>query len=341
MLQILNRSKLRAGLALQSDVSGADVVSVVVKATFALPAPGGSPELADVQAPISYEDQRHGNDPTASIVRPADIVLGKLGTDVGVVGHAHAPGGRPAAQVLVSLTVGELQRAILVHGDRHWDDGLLLARITPPAPLLTMPLRLERAFGGAEDRRNPVGTGLVTKRADLNGHRLPNLEEPSQPIRAWTDRPPVACFGFLDGGWEPRCRYTGTLDARWRRDRFPLLPADFDLRYFHVACAGLTSRGFLRGGEPVALINLCSHGDHRFALPRLDVTLSFRLGAVLTSVRAVLWTVVFEPDLEQFYMVWGASFRVGKQPSRLKYVQVEAAGPGLALDLSPDAPDSA
>ena len=56
-------------------------------------------------------------------------------------------------------------------------------------------------------------------------------------------------------------------EVSWRRERFPLLPDDFDDRFYSSAHPDLVIDGFLRGDERIMLANLTPAGMLRTALP--------------------------------------------------------------------------
>lgn len=346
MLQILNKTPFEAALALVTDQHGAERVAVALKGTFKIPLRHGEVRLADEQFPVFYADEYYGEPGKSSIKYPVDVVLGKVNTDVGLVGMAHSPNGKPVKRLPICLRVGQLKRTIMVTGDRQWEKRILLPgfHMTDPVPFEEMPLIYERAFGGVDsthkrekkhgwDKRNPIGTGFRLNEDAVENHRLPNLEDPNHLISHWKDKPPVAGHGFIDGSWEHRLKFAGTYDDAWLKNQFPLLPTDFDWRFFNSAAPELTAKGFLKGGEPVQLVNLSPRGVLEFNLPRLEINFMFRLGESRNYRKADLQTVVFEPDEDRFYMVWGKSFCVGKQPSRMLYVKVVMDGEKKTLDL--------
>jgi hypothetical protein len=333
MLQIFNTTPFTSSLALLCEPTGADVLSVAVKGTFSLPVQGGEPRVADEQQPVLHVAQHYGDPDSSSIKYPADIVLGKVGTDIGLVGSAHAPGGKAVSRLPVSLSVGGFRKVIYVIGDRQWKGRVVPGGLamSEPKPFVQMPLVYERAFGGkceddkkrtVVDFRNPVGMGFWLDRTSAEGRSVPNLEDPAHPIESWKDRPPVAGYGFVDGWWEPRRRFAGTYDEEWRKKQFPLLPRDFSLRFCNAGQEGLVAEGFLRGGEAVELVHVSPRTHVRFALPKLRIGMTFRLGNSEHQVETSLWTLVFEPDANRFFMVWGATFPVGRQPSRMKHVRI-------------------
>ena len=339
MLQILNKTPFEAALALNTDQDGTEKVTVAIKGTFKIPPRHGDVRLANEQFPVLYTNEYYGEPGKSSIKYPADLDLEKINTDIGLVGIAHSPADRPVKRLLVSLKVGTLKKTIMVTGDRYWKKRALLPGfyMTDPIPFKEMPLIYERAFGGVDrthknekkhgwDKKNPIGTGFRLNNNTLENHRLPNMEAPDHLISHWKDKPPVAGYGFIEGSWEARLQFAGTYDDRWLENQSPLLPMDFDVRFFNAAPPDLIAKKFLKGGESVQMVNLSQKGILEFNLPKLEISLMFRLGETRNHQKADLRTVVFEPDLDRFYMLWGGSFCVGKQPSRMRYVKVKMGG---------------
>ncbi len=88
---------------------------------------------------------------------------------------------------------------------------------------------------------------------------------------------------------------------------FPFLPADFDDRYYQAA----PEDQWLdepAGGEEVVLVNLTPEGRTDFRLPANDVpVVFFRKDGSREERRAVLDTVLIEPDLRRVLIAWRAS----------------------------------
>lgn len=335
MLQILNKTPFSSGIGLFTAADGTEWVAAVVKATFTLPAGDATATLSKEQLPIREYDSYFGEPGQSSVQYPADLMLNKPATDIGVIGAVHSPAERPVTQLVASIAVGAVRKQIFVIGDRQWGKRTLLPGMVMSSPksFVTLPLRYELSFGGYDrtasesasswDARNPIGRGyLLTERA-VDGSSLPNFEDPEQPISSWRDRPPVSGLGFIDRSWYPRMKFAGTYDSIWRQHRFPLLPDDFDNRFFNCAANGLTAPGYLKGDELVELVHLSCHGLIRFRLPSLQIRMRFQFGGQLYDRPTALFSLVFEPEAERFYMVWGSSFPVGKQPSLLRYVKIE------------------
>ncbi len=141
MLQIFNKTPFEAALALNTDQDGTEKVTVAIKGTFKVTPRHSNVRLADKQLPVLYTDEYYGEPGKSSIKYPADLVLGKLNTDTGLVGIAHSPAGKPVKRLLVSLKVGTLKKTIMVTGNRKWQKNTLLPGfyMTDPTPFKEMP----------------------------------------------------------------------------------------------------------------------------------------------------------------------------------------------------------
>jgi hypothetical protein len=332
MLQLKNGTPFKGTIMLMPDPDGIDSLYTVVKGTFTL---GERVALADEQLPVAVEQQYHGDPFTSSIRVPSDVSLMKPGTDVLLLGSAHAPGGHPTTQMDVSLVVGPLRKRVRVLGNRVWRSNGPGYSITPPEPFQAMPLVWERAFGGTdrtksetrEELRNPVGVGFRAPDGEkpLDGLRLPNLEDPAELISSWKQTPPPACFAPIGAHWEPRRSYAGTYDERWQQERAPHLPTDFDPRFFQLAPPGLVATGYLKGGEPVEVHGATRSGVLRFRLPVVQLSITYVLDGAPQLRPAVLDTVIIEPDAAKLQLVWRAVLPCDKKALRVSEVRTSLA----------------
>jgi hypothetical protein len=273
-----NESPFAAQELLLADEDGRDLLSVVVKATYAVSARGDL-SLLETQPAIEIAGRYNGKPGTSSARLEPETAPMKLGTDVVLVGHAY-PERIGDREVEAGFRVGPVQKRMRVFGDRCWTSIMGFAAKTDPAPFRRIPLIYERAFGGWDRRhenpdkhrvepRNPVGVGF--RHGWLNrveeGAPLPNIERPGALIGDPSDRPaPIGC-GFIGPNWEPRVRYAGTYDEAWQTTRQPLLPTDFDRRFYNAAPADQVVGGYLKGTEPVILRNVTPGGELAFSLP--------------------------------------------------------------------------
>jgi hypothetical protein len=322
MLEIKNLTPFRAALVPFTDARGQEGATVIVKGTFALPPPRSAPgplSVAGEQARIELGDVPTSDPPDKSSVRyAAESCPVKGATDVALLGHAYP--ARAQDQLVVTLRAGPIAKSVRVFGDRRWTRVAGQWRPSKPQPFDKMPLLFERAFGGWDttaadpkqhdcDPRNPVGLGFAASRSSTpEGLPLPNLEDPRQLIAAPADRPPPAGFGFVAPAWTPRRERAGTYDERWQKERFPLLSADFDPRFFQSSPSDLTVAGHLKGGEPVTVSNASPQGDLSFTVPRPNLEITVWIRGEPATHRPVIDTFIVEPDAGRALCTWKASF---------------------------------
>jgi hypothetical protein len=342
-LGFVNLTPFAAQPLLLSDERGTDVYTFVVKATFGLRADRGETTVAvaDEQVPVCLEPVYHGDPAAASLKYDADIALTKLGTDVVLIGHARPLHGA-ATYVDVSLTVGPARLTVRVFGDRVWTTALGRWTASAPTPFEAMPLVYERAFGGWDrsnadptrheyEPRNPVGVGFVSKKhgAPREGTPLPNLENPYEPIGSPTDRPAPLGFGYIGPHWQPRLGYAGTYDDRWQQKRMPLLPDDFDRRFYNAAHPALSLQGFLRGGEAVEVVNASPLGALRFWLPAFMPYGTLRMNDGETHrVALALDTIILNTDEDRLFLVWRGGLPVQKRTHDIVWSKVQLTSNG-------------
>lgn len=331
MLQVRNETPFTPGIFLFPDEKGVDTLYVVLKATFEF-TPGG-PRLSEKQQKLVLADEPWGKPGESSLKYASEAHLLKPGTDVVLVGDAYAPKGRPVPSSLVSVQVGALRKVVQVFGERHWKGGLVSPRPSTPEPFLRMPLVYERAYGGIHaqeggrgkvlsEPRNPVGRGFRGRRSasEMAGQPLPNLEDPLKLIEGISDTPAPAGFGFVAPSWQPRQSFAGTYDHAWQTQRSPYLPLDFRAEFFLAGPAGLCTRQFLSGGEPVELIGASPDGVKQFRLPECRLSVTVDIAGQPRKPPLQLETLLLEPGESRFSMLWR-----GAVPCDKKALKVEQA----------------
>ena len=122
LMQVVSTSPLRVGSLVWQPWPRVWAQSIICKATFLL-APGTS-HLADVQEEPFDDDGFWDDDPQRSLYAPSDLVPVKPRADVLLVGHAFAPGGRPARSLVARFVVG--QRLPIVGSRGALRESLLL-----------------------------------------------------------------------------------------------------------------------------------------------------------------------------------------------------------------------
>ncbi|WP_170319773.1 DUF2169 family type VI secretion system accessory protein [Polyangium spumosum] len=185
---------------------------VLAKRTYSITSAGRCVP-ADAQLPL-VEEPRDEPDAPDLLAHDSDLWPIKRFTDVVVRGHAHAP--RAASTFEAAIAVGRVERKVLVVGDRRASLSIRGRLVfSPPAPVESVPLRYDRAYGGrdrvAEEKwgnpfalfrayfqspasadqaspyvypRNAAGRGYLMEptREAVDALVLPNLEDPTDPL---------------------------------------------------------------------------------------------------------------------------------------------------------------
>jgi len=332
---------LAADVAVALDAAGREHLVIVAKATWAIPDPGQRPRPLPPQ-PIVLADEYHG-EPGASAMRyGADMARFKPRCDVIFDACAHSPQGQPVNELQAGFELGGLRKMVRVLGPRRWRRQVGGWTLSAPEPFVKVPLTAAYALGGThscEQRgqqvveahlHNPSGRGWAGRQSlkQLDGQGAPQLEHPDHPVtRPDTPLPPCA-LSAVGRHWLPRRRHAGTHDDHWRRDVFPLPPADFDERFHQVAPED-QQMPYPVGGEKVHLVHLMPDRPAlAFDLPRLDIQVRvLRADYRQEAPIAVVDTVFFEPDQRRFSVVWRASVRQQRSIQEFREVAVGSIDP--------------
>jgi hypothetical protein len=325
---------------------GEPVLSVLLKRSYDI-VPGAACTRAAVDQPLVPGDQFWDSPMNSSVRHESDFVPWKLGTDVVLNGHVHAPGGRPAQACRASLQVGDRLKRLWVQGDRvarHVPDGTPL--FTEPQPFQALPLRYELAYGGTDvhsDRRgafayprNPTGRGFVVANTPqaVNDLPLPNIEDPDDlltPERLctgdyarWAGQPAPAGLGWTGKTWMHRCGLAGVMpgdraaERQMREAYAALVPAEQREAWrsnglpemdfrFFQGAAPGLAMPFLAGDEWLRSENLDPEGTLDFALPGERPAIALDIGHGDAAPEVVLHTVMVRMDERQVDLVWRAA----------------------------------
>jgi hypothetical protein len=205
-----------------------------------------------------------------------------------------------------------------------------------PKPFEKMEITWERAFGGTDAsvpgkldlfEENPVGVGFRARGSRLpsSGAPLPNVEAVDAPAGAIGKRIPAVGVCAIAPSWRSRTRHAGTYDARWRKERFPFLPLDFDTRYFQVAPPDQVLDGYLKGGERVRIAGMTPDAPIAFSLPALAPEVAVVIGddeEVAPSGQCD--TVLVDTDRREVTLTWRTVMDVHGRVPRVRSIRVES-----------------
>jgi uncharacterized protein YjbI with pentapeptide repeats len=232
-----------------------------------------------------------------------DEGLPKSRGEVLLHGSCHTPNGAPLPVSFVRLQLGTVDKMLSVIGDRHWQEGAWKSPTTEPVPFTEMPLGWERAFGGPEYAKNPLGRGIAEEHGTV---ALPNIEPARGLLTARSERPEPAGFGPLDLGWPQRMQLAGTYDAAWLETAFPGYARDTDPALFSMAPRDQRIEGFFRGDEAYLLANVHpTRPKITGVLPRVAARTFLRgRSKDFEEVKTRLDSVIFLPALEVGILVF-------------------------------------
>ena len=323
MLQLSNRSPFFVWHQLVVDREGYERLLVVVKASFHIDRTTLVP--MGHQVAVEPADVYRGDPSCSSILAPSDLALDKPGADLLLFGSAY-PARAGDRTMQVEFQVGDLRKRATVWGDRYWRAGMLGGSVEGPAPLESVPLVYERAFGGIGHPDNPSGTGFLSRanHKSLDGLALPNIEHPKYRITSPNDRPPPCGFGPIAPHWPQRRRFAGTYDAVWRSQRMPLPPTDFDPRFEQSAPEDQILRAPLRGDEPVHISGVQPGGEIlSFRLPGRSICVTIHDGTTRHELAASLDTLQIHADDLRCELIWRTSLHVHQRIYDVAWIRVE------------------
>lgn len=315
-MRLENTTPFPANFTLALDKQGHEQIVLVVRATVTLSPDRTAPShVAPRQLPLIEADV-FGPDPAWDApVSETDFAHFRPRCDVLAQARAHAPGGEPATSVDVGIRLGGWAKKFTAHGSRIWLRGAAGHLPSDKRPFLVQDIGYDHAYGGIDPEadtpalaktyaENPAGLGYYPNSVNREGKPLAQTSEfGADAVSPDGGFPPLA-FGPLGRSWMPRRQYAGTYDQGWLDHRVPLLPMDFDARYFQ-ASAPDQQIPYPAGGEPVELVNLSPEGRLSGQIPRTQIVVTFeRKSGRITQRIANLDTVLFLPDDRVMCLTW-------------------------------------
>ncbi len=311
---IVNNTPYAVEEAILTDADGRELFVAVVKASFRWRPDASLEPLAEV-VPLAIADVYAGKPEKSGLLTAAEVTLPKPKVDVLLAGEIIPRA--PVEELDCSLEVGrQLRKTLRVFGDRYWRPSAGRSVLpSRPKPFSRMPIAWERSFGGTDpddpaviDRRNPIGRGICKQTKTLEGHPAPNFEDPNLPISDPLKRPRPVGFGPVAPHWQPRSDLAGTYDERWKEERFPLLPLNFDRRFLNAAPEDQQLTSYQPETE-LWLTDFTPGRRERIRLPAFAPAVTVVEARTIIEVTSVVDTIVVEPALARLSIVARAVYR--------------------------------
>jgi hypothetical protein len=247
---------------------------------------GGNLELSGSQEIVLVDS--YAGDPQASpLIKSGDLVPFKPATDITLLAIAYPPAGtEPHNGWLAGIRIEEYRYAVRVFGERKWEKTS--KSLKPGKPRSAEPVAIDYRLAwsdlapgevpGDPAPMNPVGIRRPLEKQDAETGDQPLAqieglkEDYSDPFGI---RQPQG-FGPIAPFWRDRQQFAGTYDDVWLKQRHPLLPQDFDYRFYQCAHPRLVCDGYLVGDEEFELYHLSPNAESvQFRLPGIALGADF------------------------------------------------------------------
>lgn len=219
-MELVNQTPVVASVKITVDErTGLKYGMIAAKATFRVNANGTTEIETQEPFPLFEADVE-----TELGLLPSDLYPRRDPVfEVILLGATYAKNNNPIPSRIIEMSVGNINRRMLIFGDRWWVNR---KKISSPKPFLRIPLTYDYAFGGSfeahfdeytildvEDPMNKYGRGFdAEKKAKdlaeglqspkgfprMEYHRmLPNIENPDTLISNWEDVPEPYCWATV------------------------------------------------------------------------------------------------------------------------------------------------
>ncbi|MDN3611784.1 DUF2169 family type VI secretion system accessory protein [Vibrio ostreicida] len=262
----------------------------------------------EVPAQEIYDDPVYEGEPGLSAMKiDHEFAVSKRNTDVVVFGKARSYAKRPVTYQECRLLIdGHIDKTIAVYGERQWIEHGGSVAVSHPKAFVEANLDYSRALGG--DERNRLGTGIATSHKTLIERPVPSVFAPGEDWAPSAKHLKVAGFGPLPPFFSHRAKFAGCFDTHWQQHRRPLLPEDFDTRFYQSAPEDQQCDGFLTGGERLMMSGFCHDDVLSFRFPSETYIATALFGEDTRHVPMSLYTVFIDTEEKILTLSYSAAF---------------------------------
>ncbi|MCG9595572.1 DUF2169 domain-containing protein [Vibrio sp. Isolate25] len=262
----------------------------------------------EVLAEEIHDDPVYLGEPGLSAMKiDHEFPVSKQNTDVLVYGKARAYANRPVTYHECRILIdSHIDKTIAVHGERQWVEHGGSVTVSLPKAYVEAEIDYSRALGG--DERNRLGSGVAKSSSELLERGVPSVFFPNEDWGPNTKNLRVAGLGPVPPFFSERMQYAGTFDDKWQESRRPLLPEDFNRRFYQSAPADQQCNGFLEGGERLMMSGF-SHDDvFSFRIPSEKYVAVADFGEEKFRIPMAMYTVFIDTEAKRLTISYSASF---------------------------------
>ena len=240
------------------------------------------------------------------------------GVDLFVFGSAKPKGGKPVRQMDVKVFLNDnLLNAITVFGNRSWKSGMFGFSIEGPESFTEMPLTLGTAYGGYGEwdelkipfPNNAYGKGFIWLKEEANGVSLPNLEDPKNLIKKWSDQPDPVGFGYCPLS-ELKAR--NNIEKNSNGQIINILP-----RFYNAAFPSMIVDKIIPG-DIIKVEGVTGNGVYEFKIPSFNLAAKMIMGDVKDEKELYIDQVGIIPEKQQAFISYRFPFRYKLKPMEVR-----------------------
>lgn len=252
---------------------------------------------------------------------PLDEGYPKGSSEILLVGNARSLGGE-VEKLSVTVNFSNVSKTLHVSGYRHWQKAGWLGGFKPSRTtrFTKMPLDWAHAFGGADNKKNPLGVGSMQKgnygEVEV---MLPSVTYPGADLKTPKHEIEPAGFGPLHPSWKPRIDFASVYDRAHMETEFPALPTDLDFHIFNMAPSDQFV-GDMESGQAISLQN-CSPAREVFRsqLPGMAARAFVVRGDTFEEVRQSPETLWLFPEKNIGALIFKGVVQTDKPAAQISY----------------------
>lgn len=288
----------------QRDSDGNEVWVVVAKKTWQW-LEGAWHPLAESEI---FDDPQYLGEPGLSAMKvDHEFVYLKNNTDVLLYGKARSYAKKPVTQHECRLLIdGHIDKALSIIGERNWIEHGGSVTVSRPVAFIEAEIDYSCAIGG--DERNRIGGGVAKSNQELLEQKVPSVFYSQENWQSSTNKIRVAGFGPLPPFFKSRSVLAGTFDDHWVMSRKPMLPEDFDLRFYQSAPLDQQCKGHLVGGERIVISGFCHNETLSFRIPATQYSATANFDGEIQRRAMDIYTVFIDAEAKTLSLSFNASF---------------------------------